>query len=136
MQPDPYRLRISALIGFLAVGLGAMGAHGAVHDQLLATGELAHWQTAVSYHLPHSILLVILAFVGNGGGRLTSWSWRCTLSGILLFSGSLYVMALYLPKTWGAKWLAGFIFGATPMGGLLLMAGWLLLALASWRRAP
>ncbi|MDZ4287440.1 MAG: DUF423 domain-containing protein [Prosthecobacter sp.] len=134
MQPDHIRLRIAALMGFLAVALGAMGAHGAVHDKLQAAGELAHWQTGVSYHLPHSILLVILALVGNSGGKLASWSWRCLLGGILLFSGSLYIMAYFQPKTWAAQWLAGAVFGATPLGGLLLMTGWLLIVLSHWRR--
>jgi uncharacterized membrane protein YgdD (TMEM256/DUF423 family) len=134
MQPHLLRLRISALLGFLAVALGAMGAHGKVHDQLVAAGELAHWQTAVSYHLPHAILLVILALGGDRGGAMLSWAWRCVLGGIALFSGSLYVMAYYLPKTWDSKALAGVVFAATPIGGLLLMAGWLLLALSRWRR--
>lgn len=134
MQPDPLRLRISTLMGFLAVLLGALGAHGAVHDKLLASGELAHWQTGVSYHLPLSILLVLLAFTANAGGKLASWSWRCLLTGILLFSGSLYVLAYFQPKTWSLPWLSGLIIAATPIGGLLLMTSWLLLALSKWRR--
>ena len=82
------------------------------------------------------LIVVILALLGRAGGGLVSWSWRATLGGIFLFSGSLYIMALYLPKTWAAKWLAGIIFAATPLGGLLLMTGWLLLALSRWRREP
>jgi uncharacterized membrane protein YgdD (TMEM256/DUF423 family) len=133
MQPNLSRLRLSAFIGFLAVGLGAMGAH-ALHDALLARGGLEHWQTAVTYHLPHAIVLMVIALTGEAGGRMAAWSWRSFLAGILLFSGSLYVLAYFQPKTWDAKWLASIVFAATPLGGLCLMAGWLFLALSRWRR--
>ena len=47
MSPDPLRLRVSALLGFLAISLGASGAHGPVHEKLKAAGELEHWETAL-----------------------------------------------------------------------------------------
>ncbi|HYF35746.1 MAG TPA: DUF423 domain-containing protein, partial [Prosthecobacter sp.] len=106
MLPNHRRLRISAMLGFLAVALGAMGAH-ALRGQLTATGGLEHWQTAAAYHLPHSIVLVVLALAGGAGGRWAAWAWRAFLSGILLFSGSLYVIAYFQPKTWATQWLAG-----------------------------
>jgi uncharacterized membrane protein YgdD (TMEM256/DUF423 family) len=125
MQPDRDRLRISALLGFLAIALGSMGAHGAVHDQMLAAGELDHWRTAWSYHMPHALVLAGLAFLGNSGGKWLAWSWRCFFAGVLLFSGSLYLLA-YTQKAWLAH--------VTPFGGLSLMAGWLFLAMARWPR--
>lgn len=125
MRPDPDRLRFSALMGFLAIALGAMGAHGSLHDHVKAVGGLANWETAVSYHLPLAVLLTALSFV-QGGGRLFAWSWRCLAGGVVVFSGSLYVLA-YTQM----KWLGAI----TPLGGLGMLAGWLLLAMARWPRA-
>lgn len=122
-SPDVVRLRIAAVMGLLGIVLGSMGAHGAVHDAIVAANELAHWQTAVQYHLPHAILLVALACCGNRGGQALAWSWRCLFLGVLLFSGSLYLLA-YTQQ----KWLAH----VTPFGGLSFMVGWLLLAFTRW----
>ena len=116
---------LPVLLALAAIALGSMGAHGRVHDLLKATGELEHWQTAVSYHLPHALLLVVVALTGDAGGRLAAWSWRCLFAGVLLFSGSLYALALTQAKP---------LAHLTPFGGLLLLAGWLLLALARWPR--
>lgn len=126
MQPDRDCLRVAALLGFLAIGLGAVGAHGALHDRMAAAGELEHWRTAWSYHLPHAIVLAGLSFVHGAGGKWLLWSWRCLLAGVLLFSGSLYLLA-YSQQAWLAH--------VTPLGGLSLMLGWLFLALAHWPRA-
>ena len=124
MQPDRERLRLSALLGFVAIALGSMGAHGPVHERLKAAGVLAHWETALNYHLPHTFMLVLLSLFGTNGGKGVSWSWRCFFAGILLFSGSLYLLAYT-----GQSWLAH----VTPFGGVSLMAGWLLLALSRWQ---
>ena len=118
-----FRLRLAALIGFSAVLLGALGAHGPVHEQLKAAGEVDHWQTALHYHLPHALLLAMLALHG-GAGRAHAWAWRCFLLGILLFSGSLYVLALTQMLWLGA---------VPPLGGLSLMLGWLLLGIGARR---
>ena len=117
------RIRLSAILGLLGVILGASGAHGSLHDRLIATGELAHWQTAVQYHLIHAVLAVALALCSSAGGKRAQWAWRCLVMGILLFSGSLYVLAITQIKSLGA---------VTPFGGLSLMLGWLLLAAAKW----
>jgi len=118
---SPLYLRVSALVGFLAILLGASGAHGPVHEKLIATGELAHWDTAVQYHLPHAVLLLVLALFASDKGA-AKWAWRMILAGIVLFSGSLYVLAFT-----GVKWLGAI----TPLGGLSLMVGWLLLAFSA-----
>jgi uncharacterized membrane protein YgdD (TMEM256/DUF423 family) len=113
-------LRISALVGALAVILGAYGAHGL--DKYLvqfgaenAAKQLEWWRTGVAYHLPHAVVMLILAL----HAPLRVWSWRFLLGGIVLFSGSLYAMALG-----GPRWLGA----VTPFGGTLLIAGWLMLA--------
>jgi uncharacterized membrane protein YgdD (TMEM256/DUF423 family) len=125
MQPDRELLRLSALSGFAAVALGAMGAHGPIHDTLIAAGKLGDWETAVRYHLPHSIFLYVLALFIGAGGKQAAWAWRCLFFGMLLFSGSIYALSYF-----GWKWLGP----VTPLGGLSLMVGWLLLATVKWKR--
>ena len=121
MQPDPFRLRLSALVGFLSIALGASGAHGSIHDKLVATGQLAHWETAVQYHLPHAVVLLLLTLLASSK-PLMLWAWRMFFVGILLFSGSLYVLAYT-----STKWLGAI----TPLGGLSFMIGWVLIAMSA-----
>lgn len=119
---DPLRLRVSAFVGFLVILLGAAGAHGPLHEKLKAAGELAHWETAVQYHLPHAVLLLVLALFTSQNGAAMRWAWRMIFAGIVLFSGSLYVLAYT-----GVKWLGAI----TPLGGLILMVGWVLMAFSA-----
>ena len=104
--------RLAAVLGFLGVALGAFGAH-LLKGSLTPEG-LGWWETAVLYHLVHAAALLA---TGDREGRTTPSSW-CFAAGILLFSGSLYAMALTGVRTLGA---------VTPLGGLALLAGWLLL---------
>lgn len=126
MQPDTFRLRISAFLGLAAIVLGSMGAHGKVHDALVKVGALENWQTAVDYHIPHAIFLFALAFVISHGGKVASAAWNCLLLGLLLFSGSLYLHGLTQ-----VRWLVY----VTPVGGLALIIGWALLMFSPWKRA-
>jgi uncharacterized membrane protein YgdD (TMEM256/DUF423 family) len=103
-------IRMACLLGFLAVALGAFGAH-ALKGVLQAHGREATWETAVLYHLVHA---VVLLFVAHGRPRAV-WPFRCFTAGILIFSGSLYVLCLT-----GQTWLGA----VTPVGGLCLLAGW------------
>ena len=107
--------RISALLGFLAVGLGAFGAH-ALQAHLEALHMVEVWKTAVFYHLSHTVVMLLIASRPKAG----CVAWSCFLAGIILFSGSLYALAYT-----GIHWL-GII---TPFGGLSLLAGWLILAI-------
>ncbi|MEN3940002.1 DUF423 domain-containing protein [Prosthecobacter sp. SYSU 5D2] len=125
MQPHPLRLRLAALLGLAAIILGSLGAHGKVHDALVASGSLDNWKTALSYHLPHTVLLVLLALVGSAGGRGATWAWRCVFAGVLLFSGSLYIHAL--------THIHGLVY-VTPFGGVTMMAGWACLLFSRWQR--
>ena len=113
--------RAAALLGLVAVVLGAMGAHGPVHEALLESGKLAGWETAHRYHLLHALMLWLLASVPTAR-RLP---WALIALGFLAFSGSIYLLSLW-PSL---KWLGP----VTPLGGLLLMIGWL--SLACGRRA-
>ncbi len=108
-------LRISAVFGFLAVALGAFGAHG-LKDLLARHGTLATYETAAFYHLVHAAVMLWV----STREPLPVWSWRCFCAGVVLFSGSLYALAISGVKVLGA---------ITPIGGLCLLAGWLTLAL-------
>jgi uncharacterized membrane protein YgdD (TMEM256/DUF423 family) len=117
-------LVLSCINGLLAVLLGAFGAHG-LKSRLSSlpdgAARLEWWQTAAHYHLTHALALGLVAFLaGRVSGPLTNWAGGCFAAGILLFSGSLYVMTLTGVRALGA---------VTPLGGLLLCAGW---AVAGW----
>ena len=109
MTPQTAR-RTAAALGFLAVLLGAFGAHG-LKPLLARNGTAAVWETAVFYHFIHAVMLFLLARTPP----LPQRPFAFFLAGILLFSGSLYLLALT-----NLNWL-GII---TPFGGLSLLAGW------------
>jgi len=108
--------RTAAAFCFLAVGLGAFGAH-ALKGTLQANATTDVWKTAVLYHLVHALVLLVLATL-PATIRVTSGLF---LGGIILFSGSLYLLALT-----NIRWLGAI----TPLGGLCFLAGWL--ALVIW----
>jgi uncharacterized membrane protein YgdD (TMEM256/DUF423 family) len=114
-------ITIGACSGALAVMLGAFGAHG-LKDRL-SEKMLANWMTGVEYHFYHTVALLIVGLLAlkfqSGALNASGWSF---LAGILIFSGSLYVMALTGMTRLGA---------ITPIGGLLFIAGWILLATAA-----
>jgi uncharacterized membrane protein YgdD (TMEM256/DUF423 family) len=109
-------LRIAAALCFLAVGLGAFGAHS-LKGMLQANQMLDVWNKAVLYHLVHAVALVALALLGAGNRA----AYLLIAAGIVLFSGSLYTMALT-----NTRWLGAI----TPLGGLCFLAGWVWLAIA------
>ena len=121
-------LALSALNGFLAVALGAFGAHG-LRSRLagLADGaeRLDWWRTAATYHLAHALALGLVAvLVARSAGTALSVAGYAFLAGIALFSGSLYVMVLSGVRALGA---------VTPVGGLAFLVGWAALAWAALR---
>lgn len=105
----------SGILGFTGVALGAFGAH-ALRDTLVAAGMDGTWETAVLYHLVHAVALAAISGRGDLGGF--PWLRRaaaCWVGGVILFSGSLYALSLS-----GPSWLGP----VTPIGGVLLLAGW------------
>ena len=108
-------VRIAALFGFLAVVLGAFGAH-ALKGTLEQNQTTAIWEKAVFYHFIHTIMLFVLAL----HWPRFRWPWFAFLAGILIFSGSLYLLALTNHRWMGA---------ITPFGGVGFIIGWLWLAL-------
>jgi uncharacterized membrane protein YgdD (TMEM256/DUF423 family) len=128
-------VRIGALAGFLAVALGAFGAHG-LRDRLkpspgdssreadLKRRQLENFETASRYNAYHALALVavgLLAVSGRSGTALEIAGWSFVV-GIFLFSGSLYAYGLL-----GRAWLGAI----TPLGGLAFLIGWLALAIAA-----
>jgi uncharacterized membrane protein YgdD (TMEM256/DUF423 family) len=111
-------LAIAGLLIALATALGAFGAHALKAH--LAQDKLQVYETAVRYHFLHALgLLAIGVLLRSLDGALLRWSAALVLAGIVLFSGSLYLL------TFGAPRLVGII---TPVGGLALIAGWILFA--------
>ena len=111
-------IAISALNLAFAVMLGAFGAHGL--KKIASVEQLAWWQTATDYFFYHALGLMALAILNKVTPLLPIKSSFILIQiGILFFSGSLYIMALGLPRVLGA---------ITPIGGALMIAGWLLLA--------
>lgn len=101
---------LAAATGFCAVLLGAFGAHG-LKDRLAQNGTAAIWETAVFYHFIHTLLLFLLA-ERKPFRPLPWWSF---FVGILIFSGSLYLLAIT-----NLRWLGA----VTPVGGLSFLLGW------------
>ncbi|MDG4657687.1 DUF423 domain-containing protein [Ectobacillus antri] len=112
---------LGSVFAFLAVALGAFGAHGL--EGKVTERMLQNWKTGVTYQMFHVGGLFVIAFlIGKLGqtSMLTAAGWLM-VAGILIFSGSLYVMALTGIKVLGA---------ITPIGGLAFLAGWVLVAIA------
>lgn len=102
--------RIAAFFGMLGVVHGAFGAHGLKAALAATPNGMETWKTAVLYHLIHAVMMYLVA---TTRGSLRAW-WLFG-GGILLFSGSLYCLAL-----WQWRWLGP----VTPLGGVLFIAGW------------
>lgn len=116
---------IGSILGGIAVATGAFGAHGL--KSLVSAEALETWDKAVRYQMYHALALLLLAWA------ISHWPEQATLlgiggwlflAGVLLFSGSLYILVLS-----GVKWLGAI----TPLGGVAFVAGWVCLLVAAWR---
>jgi uncharacterized membrane protein YgdD (TMEM256/DUF423 family) len=118
---DKTFLLVGAVAAFLAVAFGAFGAHGL--RGRLSPEMLMVFETAVRYHMYHALALVLVSLVmGRMNGWLIHTAGWCFVAGIVLFSGSLYTLALSGVTILGA---------ITPLGGLAFLAGWACLAFAA-----
>lgn len=118
MNPLRHFILIGAMCGFLAVALGAFAAHAL--KSLLSSGLLATFQTGVEYQAMHALALLAVGLLGRGRpGRALNLAGWAFATGILLFSGSLYLLALT-----DIRWLGAI----TPFGGSAFLVGWAALA--------
>ncbi|MBC2689200.1 DUF423 domain-containing protein [Pseudomonas kielensis] len=116
-------LMLAAFFGFTGVALGAFAAHGL--KGRLSSEYLAIFHTGVTYQLVHTLALLGIALLATQiPGRLVTWAGVCFAVGILLFSGSLYLLTLTGISKLGI---------VTPFGGLAFLVGWLLLGITAWR---
>lgn len=116
---------IGAVLGFLAVALGAFGAH-ALKDLLVKNDYQAVWETGVQYQMFHAVAILVIGVLmsKNVIGNVKSLRVAATamLIGTILFSGSLYVMAVTKITVLGA---------ITPIGGVAFLIGWVALMMAA-----
>ncbi|MCM0042378.1 MAG: DUF423 domain-containing protein [Algoriphagus sp.] len=117
--------QLAGLSGALAVGLGAFGAHG-LEALLIQNGRVDTFQTAVNYHFYHTLALFGIGIVAalKPEWKGIAFAARCMILGILIFSGSLYVLSLS-----GITWLGAI----TPLGGLAFILGWSSIAYFSFK---
>ena len=116
-------IQLGSVLGLLGVGIGAFGAHG-LRAKLEAAGRFDTFETAVKYQFYHALALVLVGIISQllannpAALKTLNWSAYSFAAGILIFSGSLYILCLS-----GITWLGAI----TPLGGLLMLAGWALL---------
>lgn len=104
-----------AIFGFLTVAIGAFGAHG-LKELLVENGRIDTFETGVQYQSIHALALLFLGVYRKyNQAKILSWAAVCFVTGVLIFSGSLYVLSISNAGFWGA---------ITPIGGLLMLAGW------------
>jgi len=119
-------LMIATLLMALAVAIGAFGAHGLKSH--LSDEMMQIYKTGVEYHFYHALGLLLVGVLSlNMPSGLLNWSAILLTAGIILFSGSLYVLSIT-----GMTWLGAI----TPLGGLSFIAGWILLFVAVWKKLP
>lgn len=128
-------IRCAAISGALSVALGAFGAHGLQQletAQRITTEDIRIFETAVRYQFYHTFALLAIAALANIlDAKYKTWSIRAFIAGIMIFSGSLYLLSL-----------SQFFFGdrmswlgaITPLGGLFLIAGWILFFLSAFSK--
>lgn len=117
-------LIIGSLAMALAVALGAFGAHGL--KEMLSEDMLDIFETGVRYHFYHAIGLLFIGIIAHWlpDSSLLQWSGWLMVAGMVIFSGSLYILSIS-----GIRWLGA----VTPVGGLCFIMGWILLAVAVWQ---
>lgn len=122
---DRVFVMLGSLLMFLGVGAGAFGAHGLSGYFARYTDLAGTYDTAVRYQLIHGLGLFIAAWAASRWpGPLPTWAGYLFLAGVLIFSGSLYLLVFTRLRWFGA---------ITPIGGVAFLAGWALLFVAAWR---
>lgn len=118
-------LAIGAVLAALGVAMGAFGAHALKGH--LTPERLEVWKTATHYHLLHAVAVAFLGATIATTLPSAETSLKLLTAGLVIFSGTLYLLCLT-----GVGWLGAI----TPIGGLLMIAGWLTLAWSAWQQSP
>lgn len=118
-------MTVGAVMTMLSVAIGAFGAH--MLKEKIGADAIAVYETGVQYHMIHALALLIVGLTAGqlGVSSKLKWAARLLFIGIIVFSGSLYVLSITGIKVLGA---------ITPLGGVAFIAGWLLFALDVWQR--
>ena len=121
----------AAFFGGLAVALGAFGAHGL--ESITNDAKILHsFQTGVQYQMYHAFaLLAVAVLYDKMSANWMKWAGMCFIAGIILFSGSLYLLTFLKYKK---VLLSNFVGPITPVGGLSLIAGWICLVVAAVKK--
>ena len=115
---------ITSVLGMFTIVLGAFGAHAL--KETFTIDQLSSFETAIRYQMYHVLVLLFVNTYGGFSDRKRKQISRLFFAGILLFSGSIYVIQLTAVT-------AKSIWFVTPLGGLLLLVGWLLMAMSCWK---
>lgn len=113
---------LGALCTMMSVGTGAFGAHGL--EGKLSDKYISVWEKAVNYQMYHGLGLIIIGVISGTTSINVNWAGWLLFLGVVFFSGSLYILALTQIRILGA---------ITPIGGVLFIAGWLMLIISTFK---
>lgn len=117
-------ITLAAILGATGVALGAFGAHG-LAGILEANGRADTFETASRYHMYHALAVLGVAWLSTlYTGRLIAWAGYLLVAGVVFFSGSLYILAIFDVGIMGA---------VAPIGGTAFVLGWVLMGVAAWQ---
>jgi uncharacterized membrane protein YgdD (TMEM256/DUF423 family) len=129
------KLTLIGILGSVAVALGALGAHylkSKIETGLITIDQVNGFDTGVKYHIYHTLaMLIVFLLAKQIQSKYLKWAFNCFLIGIILFSGSLYLLCTR--NLFHADWLS-FLGPITPIGGLFFIAGWFFIAMIGMKK--
>jgi uncharacterized membrane protein YgdD (TMEM256/DUF423 family) len=129
------KLTIIGILGSIAVAFGALGAHylnSKIETGLITIDQVNGFDTGVKYHIYHTLaMLIVFLLAKQIQSNYLKWAFNCFLIGIILFSGSLYLLCTR--NLFHADWLS-FLGPITPIGGLFFIAGWFFIAMIGMKK--
>lgn len=129
------KLTLIGILGSVAVALGALGAHylkSKIETGLITIDQVNGFDTGVKYHIYHTLaMLIVFLLAKQIQSNYLKWAFNCFLIGIILFSGSLYLLCTR--NLFHADWLS-FLGPITPIGGLFFIAGWVFIAMIGMKK--
>lgn len=129
------KLTLIGVLGSVAVALGALGAHylkSKIETGLITIDQVNGFDTGVKYHIYHTLaMLIVFLLAKQIQSNYLKWAFNCFLIGIILFSGSLYLLCTR--NLFHADWLS-FLGPITPIGGLFFIAGWFFIAMIGMKK--